>query len=336
MPPQRPWDADRVRSVSAAYWESCALHAAVQTGLTAALAQGPASGQELRQRLGLDQRGLDILLRALLVLDLLRQEEGLYHLNPQAAPSLTPGQPSDMSHAILHMADMVKDWAQLAQCVRTGRPVERPAHADPGPNPERQHFYRAMRDIARQQARGLAGRLGLTPGQRLLDMGGGPGVYALTFSQEVPGLKATVYDLPGAEPYFREEAALHPGVEVAFLQGDYLQDQALAGGPYHVAWLSQILHGEGPAACGQMLAKAAAALAPGGQLLVQEFVVQVPGHPFAGLFGLNMLVNTQEGQAYSLEELQDMLGRAGLERLEYLGATKEGGPAGVLRGWRPA
>lgn len=336
MPPQRPWDADRVRSVSAAYWEACALHAAVRTGLTAALAQGPASGQELRQRLNLDQRGLDILLRALLVLDLLRLEGGLYHLNPQAAPSLTPGQSTDMSHAILHMADMVKDWALLAQCVRTGRPVERPAQAGPGPNPERQHFYRAMRDIARQQSRGLAGRLGLQSGMRLLDMGGGPGVYALTFSQEVPGLEATVYDLPGAEPYFREEAALRPGVEVAFIQGDYHRDQALAGGPYDVVWLSQILHGEGPALCQAMLDKAAAALKPGGQVLVQEFVVQVPGHPFAGLFGLNMLVNTEEGQAYSLEELTDMLARAGLERIEYLGATKEGGPAGILRGWRPA
>lgn len=336
MPPQRPWDADRVRSASAAYWESCALHAAVRTGLTALLAQGPASGQELAQRLGLDQRGLDILLRALLVLDLLRLEGGLFHLNPQAAPSLTPGQPSDMSNAILHMADMVKDWAELAQCVRTGRPVERPAHAGPGPNPERQHFYRAMRDIARQQSRGLAQRLGLKPGQRLLDMGGGPGVYALTFSQETPGLKAAVYDLPGAEPHFREEAALHPGAEVAFLQGDYHQDQALPGGPYDAVWLSQILHSEGPAACQAMLDKAAAALAPGGQVLVQEFVVEVPGHPFAGLFGLNMLVNTQEGQAYTREELMDLLARAGLERLEYLGATKEGGPAGILRGWRPS
>jgi hypothetical protein len=336
MPPQAPWSPERIRAASSAYWEACALHAAVQTGVAAALAQAPASASELSARLELDQRGLDILLRALLVLGLLRLEQGLYVLDPQAAPSLTPGLPTDSSNAILHMADMVKDWAQLAQCVRQGQPVEHPGHKDPGPNPERQHFYRAMRDIARQQSRGLAARLGLRPGMRLLDMGGGPGVYALAFSQEVPGLRATVYDLPGAEPFFREEAANYPGARVNFFQGDYLQDQVLGGGPYEVAWLSQILHGEGPGQCLEMLRKAVAALAPGGQLWVQEFVVTVPGHPFAGLFGLNMLVNTRQGQAYSLEELLAMLGRAGLERVEYLGATKEGSPAGLLRGWRSA
>lgn len=335
MPPQAPWSPERVRALSSAYWEACALHAAVQTGLMAALTQAPASARELCARLELDPRGLDILLRALLVLGLLSLEGERYVLAPQAAPCLTPGTPTDMSNAILHMADMVQDWAQLAQCVRQGRPAQRQDHHNPGPNPERQHFYRAMRDIARQQAKGLAARLGLQPGQHLLDMGGGPGVYALTFSQEVPGLKATVYDLPGAEPYFREEAANYPGVEVAFFAGDYLEDAALGGGPYQVAWLSQILHSEGPDQCVAMLRKAAGALVPGGELWVQEFVVTVPGHPFSGLFGLNMLVNTQRGQSYTREELLDMLGQAGLEGAEYVGSTKEGGPAGLVRGRRP-
>ncbi|MFH1033329.1 MAG: methyltransferase [Pseudomonadota bacterium] len=336
MPPQGPWNTQRIQATASAYWESCALHAAVRTGLTAALAQAPAKAAELSARLELDPRGLFVLLRALLGLGLLRQEGELYALDPEAAPCLTPGQPTDMSNSILHMADMVGDWAKLAECVRQGRPVEHPEHHGPGPNPQREHFYRAMRDIARQQAKGLAARLGLKAGQRLLDMGGGPGVYALTFSQEVPGLEATVYDLPGAEPFFREEAANHPGARVAFFQGDYLQDPVLGGGPYQVAWLSQILHGEGPQQCLAMLRKATAALAPGGELWVQEFVAQVAGHPFAGLFGLNMLVNTQEGQAYSRQELLDMLTQAGLERAEYLGATKEGGPAGLVRGRKPA
>ncbi|CAO0821889.1 Methyltransferase domain-containing protein [Desulfarculales bacterium] len=335
MSPQAPWNFEKIQATASGYWGACALHAAVQTGVMAALAQAPASAGDLCQRLELDRRGLDILLRALLVLGLVNFEDDLYVLDTQAAPCFTPGQATDMSNAILHMADMVKDWAQLAQCLRRGEPVERPAHRGPGPDPGREHFYRAMRDIARQQARGLAARLGLKPDTNLLDMGGGPGVYALTFSKEVPGLKAKVYDLPGAEPYFREEAANFPDVKVAFVQGDYLKDAVLGGGPYQVAWLSQILHGEGPEQCRAMLAKATQALAPGGELWVQEFVVTVPGHPFAGLFGLNMLVNTQQGQAYTLEELVGMLEQAGLEEVAHLGFTKEGGPAGLVRGRKP-
>ncbi len=335
MPPQAPWGPERVQATASAYWQSCALHAAVSTGLAAALAQSPAGLEELRQRLVLDRRGLAILLRALVGLELVEELGGLYSLNPDAAPFLTPGQPKDMTNLVLHMSDMVPDWAQLADCVRTGRPVDRPEHEAPGPNPGREHFYRAMRDNARQMARGLAARLGLQAGQGLLDMGGGPGVYALTFVEETPGLSATVFDLPGAEPYFHEEEEAHPGAVARFLAGDYLRDQ-VGGGPYDWAWLSQVLHGQGPGECAVMLAKAAEALRPGGRLVVQEFVVEKPGHPFSGLFGLNMLVNTPQGWAYTHEELTGMLAAAGLVEVVGLGATREGGPASLLAGRKPA
>lgn len=335
MPPCEKWSPERLRAMSSAYWQACTLHAAVSTGLTAALAQAPASLEDLAPRLSLDPRGLHILLRALEGLDLVRQTGGVYALDPEAAPGLTPGHAQDVSNAILHMADMVGDWAQLAGCVRQGRPVERPEPEGPGPNPARTHFYRAMRDIARQLAGGLGPRLGFKAGQRLLDMGGGPGVYALTFASDVPGLECAVFDLPGARPHFLEEAAHHPGVSVDFLTGDYLVDQ-VGGGPYDHAWLSQVLHGQGPEECVLMLSKAAQALKPGGYLWVQEFVVRVPGHPFPGLFGVNMLVNTHQGQAYTFAELADMLAQAGLVEAEDLGATLEGGPASLVRGRKPA
>jgi len=59
---------------------------------------------------------------------------------------------------------------------------------------------------------------------------------------------------------------------VVFRAGDFHRDDL--GGPYDVAWLSQILHGEGPEDCADLLARAVAALRPGGQLWVQEFVVE--------------------------------------------------------------
>jgi ubiquinone/menaquinone biosynthesis C-methylase UbiE len=193
-----------------------------------------------------------------------------------------------------------------------------------------------MRDIARQQARGLAARLGLAAGQSLLDLAGGPGVYGLTFAEETPGLAVTVLDLPGAEPFFREEAALHPAAAgVAFRPGNY--EQADLGGPYDVVWLSQVLHGEGPDKCEALLAKAASALRPGGELWVQEFVVQeMGGHPFCSLFSLNMLINTQHGQGYDAAQLGGMMTAAGLAEVEFVGPTREGAPAALMRGRKPA
>lgn len=337
MPPQpAPFDAGRLKALSSAYWQACALHAAVQTGILAALAAGPASAAQLAAQLELDGRGSAILLTGLEALGLLRSQEGVYALDPAALPFLTPGSPKDMTNAILHMADMVADWAKLADCVRTGRPVERPKD-DQGAAQARGHFYRAMRDIARQQAQGLAARLGLAAGQHLLDLGGGPGVYALTFAEETPGLACTVQDLPGAAKFLEEEKALHPQGRdrVAFREGSY--EEAPLGGPYDVVWLSQVLHGEGPQACRRLLAKAAQALRPGGVLWVQEFVVQTPGgHPWPALFSINMLVNTPEGQGYDAAQLRAMLEQAGLVDVELTGPTQEGSPASLLRGRRPA
>ena len=193
---QSPFDRRVLEETAFAYWGSCALFAAVQTGLSARLAQGPASKELLAGELDLDRRGLELLLVALQALGVVQEQDGRWRLRPEAAALFTPGSEQDFSHVLLHLGDMVADWARLAECVRSGRPVERPQPKEGEPSPPRTHFYRAMRDLARQQAPGLARRLGLRAGQHLLDLGGGPGVYALTFVQETPGLKATVFDLP--------------------------------------------------------------------------------------------------------------------------------------------
>lgn len=332
---RKPWTSQSIAGLAQAYWSSCALHAAVRTGLIARLAKGPATLQELIGELKLSRRGLDALLIALSALGLLCKKDDRYSLAPDASPFLTPGSTRDMSNAVLHMADMVSAWAELADCVRTGEPVERVRIPGTVQTPEREHFYRAMRDLARQQVVGLASRLGLEPGQHLLDMGGGPGVYALTFAREVPGLQVTIFDLPGAKPYFLEEAAGRSEAErVEFREGDYHQDDV--GGPYEVVWLSHVLHGEGPEECRRLVEKAARVLAPGGVLWIQEFVVEPEGegHPFAALFSLNMLVNTKAGKSYSKRELAEFMVRAGLEGVDYLGPTKEDSPAALMRGFK--
>jgi hypothetical protein len=340
-PKTTTWGGDQVRALSSAYWQACALHALVQTGLAGELAKGPAAPAELCARLDLDARGTGLLLTALTTLGLLERRGSanapVYALVPEALPAFTPGSPGDVSNAVLHMADMVADWAKLAECVRSGRPVDRAApEPGSGPSPGRTHFYRAMRDIARQQAPGLAARLGLHAGQSLLDLAGGPGVYGLTFAEETPGLAATVLDLPGAEQFFREEAARHPGAAgVVFRAGNY--EEADLGGPYDVVWLSQVLHSEGPEECRRLLARAVQALKPGGTLWVQEFVVQeTGGHPFSALFSLNMLVNTEHGQSYDAAQLGEMMTGAGLAQVELAGPTREGSPAALMRGQRPA
>ncbi|MCB2186474.1 MAG: methyltransferase domain-containing protein [Deltaproteobacteria bacterium] len=330
------WTSEEVRRLAGAYWSSCALHAGVQTGVTTFLAQkGPATAADLATHLGLDPRATGMLCTALLALKAVSLADGTYTLAPDLAPLLDPEAPQSLANSILHLADMVPDWGRLAQCVTTGRPVPE-EEEDPGAGQQnRAHFYRAMRDLARGQAPGLAAVLGLRAGMRVLDLGGGPGVYGLNFAAETPGLDVTIFDLPQAEQFFRQEAARLPAAHgVKFLAGDFT-DTPL-GGPYDLIWLSQVLHGQGPESCQKLLNKAVAALARGGMIYIQEFVLdrENPVPPWPALFSLNMLINTPHGQSYSAGELTGFLSRTGLCRAEHLGPTRPGSPAGLVRGVR--
>src|SRR6266567_2763151 len=118
----------------------------------------------------------------------------------------------------------------------------------------------------------------------------------------------------------------------------------LGGGPgtygitgrFDVAWLSHILHGEGPEGCAVILAKAVAALEPGGVVLVQEFILDDTrdGPLFPALFSLNMLLGTSSGQAYSQGELFAMLAAAGIGDLRRVPLELPNG-AGVIAGTVP-
>jgi len=114
---------------------------------------------------------------------------------------------------------------------------------------------------------------------------------------------------------------------IDFVPGNYLEDEIK--GVYEVAWLSQILHGEGPEACQMIIEKAVAAVRKGGVLLVHEFLLNTTRDAplFPALFSLNMLVNTDAGQSYSEDEIREMLTRAGLrniERLPFTGPNESG------------
>ncbi len=99
-------------------------------------------------------------------------------------------------------------------------------------------------------AMGIAPRLALqfplSGRKRLLDLGGGPGTYAIHFCIANPGLAAVILDRSTTEPVARETVARFGLTDrIAFFGGDFNVDP-IAGGPYDVAWLSHVLHSNSP------------------------------------------------------------------------------------------
>jgi SAM-dependent methyltransferase len=245
---------------------------------------------------------------------------------------LSADSPDYQGFSVLHTAHIMGNWLKLDQAVRSGtRPGGDPEEAAPE-DEWREAFLMAMFNVARQQADRVAAALDRSSRTRLLDLGGGPGTYAVHFCLRYPRLRATVFDRPGTEKFARstfERFGL--GERLDFVGGDFL-DSSLPGG-FDAVWLSQVLHGEGPAEAARLVGRGADSLTPGGLLAVQEFIVDDgrQGPAMSTLFALNMLVQTSGGQSYTDGEIRDMMLKAGLSDIRRLSAELPPG-CGILTG----
>jgi SAM-dependent methyltransferase len=189
-----------------------------------------------------------------------------------------------------------------------------------------------MFNLAMNLAPQVAARLDLSGRHRLLDLGGGPGTYAVHFCLKNPRLKATVFDLPSARPFaLKTIGKFGLADRIDFQEGDYVSQNI--EGLYDAAWLSQILHAEGPETCRDIIQKTASALKPGGLIIIHEFIMNdtMDGPLFPALFSLNMLLGTSGGQAYSEKQIRVMLADAGTENIQRI-PLQSPNDSGIIQG----
>jgi precorrin-6B methylase 2 len=300
---------EAILRLSGDYWKTCALHAGVKLDIYTIIGNDCLSADEIAGRINGDLRGVTMLLNALTAMNLLiRHDEG--YANSTAGQSfLSKDSDHYLGYMIMHHHYLMESWAQLDQAVKTGKPRRtRSSHSDAA---RRESFLMGMFNIAMKVAPRAAAAIDLANRHHLLDLGGGPGTYAIHFCLANPQLRATVYDLPETRP-FAEKTIAQFGLasRIAFAEGDYLQEDI--PGTYDVALLSHVLHAEGPDGCRKLIRKAVSALQPGGMIVIHEFILDNtmdgPLHP--ALFALNMLLGTAAGQSYSAEQITAFLTEA--------------------------
>jgi len=312
------WNPATLMKASGAYWQSCAIHSGVELGIFTALHGEAMTADALARQLDCDGRGLETLLTALCALGLLRKEGDAYAVIPAARQYLSEQSPEYFGHIILHHQHLVPAWSRLSEAVRNGKNTRQSSHRTEDAA-QREHFLLGMFNVAGQQAEAIAAALDLRNSTRLLDLGGGPGTYAVHFCLRNPHLSAVVYDLPTTRP-FAEKIIARYGLaqRIQFMEGDFLRETLT--GRYDVVWISQVLHAMDDENSAALLEKAARVLTPGGLLLIQEFVLNDsrdgPAHP--ALFGCNMLVGTESGKVYTEKELRDLLRRSGASEVRRL------------------
>ena len=318
--------------LSGGYWEPCTLHAGVNLDVFTVIGNDRFSVSDMAQKLGADKRSVEMLLNALAAMNLLNKNDAGYSNTPLSATCLVKDSPQYIGHIIKHHYHLVDSWAQLETAVLSGKPVRtRVSHAD---DEKRKSFLMGMFNIAMNLAPVIVPLIDLSGRRHLLDLGGGPGTYAIQFCLQNPDLRATIYDLPTTRTFAAKTIArFNLASRIDFKDIDYLEEDI--EGEYDVAWLSQILHGEGPEDCRKIIRKTVSALKPGSLILIHEFILDntMDGPLFPALFALNMLLGTSAGQAYSEKQLMDMLSEAGvgeLRRITFESPNDSGIVAGIV------
>lgn len=266
--------------------------------------------RQLAKTLRASERGVEILCRNLATVGLLKKHGARYSSSRLGQTVLNAQSPDYRGAYLALLRRQWEDWAQLTRAVKTGQPVD---DKEPETPDYRRSFTWAMHQRSIDPARQVAAQLALHGARTLLDVGGGPGTYALAFVKRHPHLTATIMDRPAALEVAKEIAESTPQRKrIMFYPGDLFTTPWPRG--FDIVWISNVIHIYSPAENMRLLRKARQALNPGGRILIQDtFLLDKEGlRPAeANLFAVTMLLFTETGNTYHVRDVLGWLKAAG-------------------------
>jgi len=333
---QNQWnnaDPMAVMRISSAYWHSSVLHVAHGLDVFSKLAEAPATAGEIAQKCKADERGIELILIACVGLGLLEKQGDKFSNGSIAETFLVKGSPRFQGGIVSMFADWVAPWSKLMDAVVQGKPVVEKQH-DKGEEATRTYImgmlYRGI-----PQAQLLAEEVPLNGHKKMLDVGGGPGIFPIIMTEKNPGLKADVFDLPQTLRVTRDIIKDFNAQErVGTKEGSYLEDPF--GDGYDVVLLSSMISQEGPEVIKNIIQKSYDAMESGGVILIQEQFLETDksGPLLAALIGINQLIHTPAGRAYSAKEVADWAAEIGFKDLSFR-PLPDPSPFTLIQGVKP-
>jgi ubiquinone/menaquinone biosynthesis C-methylase UbiE len=311
--------------IALGYERAQVLLTANELGLFDLLSGGGKTVADVATTLGTNDASATALLDACVALNLLRSKDGRYENSRTAALFLRKGGAGSFAAVLRFWREFsYGPWGRLAEAVLTNCPQT-------AVGPKRGDLFDALLQDPAQSAiffDGLAG-LAYWPAQRMaelvdfgsrhhmLDVGGGSGAFSTLIAQRHAHLKVTLFDLePVCVLARRRFDQVDSSGRLTAVGGDFHQDDLPRGAD--CVLLSNVLHDWSTEECLALLGRVHAALPPGGEVIVNDFM-PVTGTPQleAALFSLALRIDTNRGRVYTIEELEDWLHATGFEAVTH-------------------
>jgi SAM-dependent methyltransferase len=312
------------------FFASKVLLSAVELGLFSALADGPRTGAELEQALGLHPRATYDFLDALVAIGMLEREgdgESARYANTQETALYLDRASPRYVGGILEMANarLYRFWADLTPALRTGEPQNEVKHsgrpmfdelyADPA---RLEQFMDAMRGVSMANFEAFANKFDFAPYSSMADIGGATGQLSAIVAARHPHLACASYDLPVVRP-IAERRIAEAGLadRVAAREIDFLKEEFPSA---DLITMGMILHDWNLDHKKALIAKAYRALPEGGALVAIENIIDDPRreNAFGLLMSLNMLIEFGDAFDFTGADFTQWCLEAGFKRCEIL------------------
>jgi ubiquinone/menaquinone biosynthesis C-methylase UbiE len=327
----------RLMELSFAYAPPLIISAGVSNNVFDSLEHGAKTSGQVAEETGASARALQMLMNALVGLDLLKKHKlGKYSLTQESAAFLLNNKPGTHAGFFGTIApQLISRWLRLSDIVREGRPAVAVNQETEGTEFFSQLVERII-PMSYPGAQKLADHLKLTKAKseiRALDIAAGSGIWGIALAQKSPRVRVTAVDWAGMIPTTKR-ITQDFGVNdrFKFIEGDI--NQVDFGNSYDIATLGHILHSEGEERSQQLLKKTFRALKSGGTIAIAEWLVNDDRtEPLPSLmFAVQMLVNTEKGDTFSFNEIKSWLEEAGFKKVRKLEAP---GPSPLILGTKP-
>jgi SAM-dependent methyltransferase len=294
-----------------------ALHAAVQIGVFTALADGPATETEIRERTGIHGRLALDFLDALVGLGLLDRAGEKYQNGALAGAYLVQGKPGYLGGFVeLTNETLYQTWGRLTEAVRSGEPQRLDPDkggfvGDKHGDPEKMKRFLSGLDAYSDRMGGeLAAQVEWSRYRSFVDLGGARGNLAAVLVGAHPHLEATCFDLPRTAPLFTEHVGrLGLADRISFVSGDFFADPIPQA---DVVVLGHILHGFDDEKRQELIRRVFDVVRPGGQVLIYDRMIDDGrSDPERLLSSLHMRLVSQDGSEYRIADCQAWLRLAG-------------------------
>ena len=265
-------DPEQINELARNFWYSAILRAGIKLDVFCVLENAQATAGEVAQRIGGSPRYVEAFLESCSVLGLLEREEGKYCNSALTSQFLVKGKPEYVGDHALHHTNTWASWGRLDELIIEGKtllPYET-GYVD-ADTYWRDYMVGQHNRATSGQAQQLVKNVDLKGKHKLVDLGGGAASYSIALCEAFPQLTAVVVDhkepLSIAKPLVKEH-----GLEqrVSLLEGNFFE--AVLGNDYDVALISGVVLIRPESDCRAVIQLAYDVLAPGGMVIVQDYM----------------------------------------------------------------